>query len=362
MGVLKAGLNLIDSLVHNTTWGKKHFHLENGDDVELLPSKGTSQEDHIRQHASSTFQPTSTCMMGTCTDLNLRVRGVSNLRVCDSASLPGTNSNSEGPILAFAHKFVVDLIREYKQRERGEEGDGDVTPSLSSRLNGRVRNQLSDFPVFRMEVCVTDQVSAVQPPVFSLSPSLSVTCDLTTSLGQWAVENVPASSDVIVWGHRDRHMPLARMTRTGYPHSTRTLSVLPSVTLSQFDNWLTQASLPPLNASRSEGAVRLVAISTPHNHGETLPLSIMTSQVDFSIGAGSLMGVGSNGKAFQLDGNEMDGQVAEHVLAIGVPAGRYLVQATTPGFVCGPSDGSETSFVTVWSGFITEISLSCSHV
>ncbi len=72
-------------------------------------------EDAARGHARSSYHPVGTCRMGTgetaVVDTDLRVRGIENLRVCDSSIMPRIiSANTNAPTIAIAEK-AADLIR-----------------------------------------------------------------------------------------------------------------------------------------------------------------------------------------------------------------------------------------------------------
>jgi choline dehydrogenase len=64
-----------------------------------------------REAGDTVFHPTSTCRMGTVVDEQLRVKGVSGLRVIDASVMPAVPSgNINASVLALAEKGA-DLIR-----------------------------------------------------------------------------------------------------------------------------------------------------------------------------------------------------------------------------------------------------------
>ncbi len=72
-------------------------------------------EDAARANARSSYHPVGTCKMGAgrdaVVDLELRVRGIGNLRVCDSSIMPRIiSANTNAPSIAIAEK-AADLIR-----------------------------------------------------------------------------------------------------------------------------------------------------------------------------------------------------------------------------------------------------------
>ena len=84
---------------------------------ELLPGAGIGDPERLRRSGSLGvyFHPVGTCKMGTdasaVTDLQLRVRGIDQLRVVDASvmpSLPGANTNAT--VLAIAER-AADIIK-----------------------------------------------------------------------------------------------------------------------------------------------------------------------------------------------------------------------------------------------------------
>jgi choline dehydrogenase len=84
---------------------------------EVLPGAGIGDPGRLRRSGSlgSYFHPVGTCKMGTdasaVTDLQLRVRGIDQLRVVDASvmpSLPGANTNAT--VLAIAER-AADIIK-----------------------------------------------------------------------------------------------------------------------------------------------------------------------------------------------------------------------------------------------------------
>jgi choline dehydrogenase-like flavoprotein len=72
-------------------------------------------EDVARANARSSYHPVGACKMGTdemaVVDPQLRVHGISKLRVCDSSIMPAVvSSNTNAPTIAIAEK-AADMIR-----------------------------------------------------------------------------------------------------------------------------------------------------------------------------------------------------------------------------------------------------------
>ena len=68
-----------------------------------------------RANARSSYHPVGTCKMGTddmaVVGLDMRVRGIERLRICDSSTMPRVvSSNTNAPTIAMAEK-AADLIR-----------------------------------------------------------------------------------------------------------------------------------------------------------------------------------------------------------------------------------------------------------
>ena len=83
---------------------------------EFLPGdKVQSDEDwldYCREYGETVFHPTSTCRMGAVVDEELRVKGVSGLRVIDASVMPAVPSgNINASVIAVAEK-AADLIRD----------------------------------------------------------------------------------------------------------------------------------------------------------------------------------------------------------------------------------------------------------
>ena len=82
---------------------------------EFLPA-AAPLEEHIREHALSAYSPVGTCRIGTdrmaVVDLELRVRGVTGLRVVDASVMPTTVSgNAQAGVIAIAER-AADILRQ----------------------------------------------------------------------------------------------------------------------------------------------------------------------------------------------------------------------------------------------------------
>lgn len=85
---------------------------------ETSPGQDTSSDedllDHTRRTGNSTFHPVGSCRMGTdeqaVVDPQLRVRGISGLRIVDASIMPHiTSSNTHAPVVMIAEK-ASDLV------------------------------------------------------------------------------------------------------------------------------------------------------------------------------------------------------------------------------------------------------------
>ncbi len=83
-----------------------------------LPEDPSDEDlvEHARQWAQTLYHPTSTCAMGSgedaVVDPDLRVRGVSGLRVADASVMPAVcRGNTNAPTIMIGEK-AADLIKE----------------------------------------------------------------------------------------------------------------------------------------------------------------------------------------------------------------------------------------------------------
>ena len=61
------------------------------------------------------FHPTSTCSIGTVVDVQLRVKGVSGLRVIDASVMPRiTSGNTNAPTYMIAERGAEFVLEEAK--------------------------------------------------------------------------------------------------------------------------------------------------------------------------------------------------------------------------------------------------------
>jgi choline dehydrogenase len=89
-----------------------------GEATEVLPGPGVREgaglRDYIRRTLTSYHHPSGTCRMGTdagaVVDAELRVRGVTGLRIADASVIPVIpNANTNATVLAIAEK-AADLL------------------------------------------------------------------------------------------------------------------------------------------------------------------------------------------------------------------------------------------------------------
>ena len=89
-------------------------------DDEYMPGKQAQSaqalEEFARNKGGTVFHPTGTCRMGSderaVVDSNLRVNGVTHLRVIDASIMPSmVSANTNGPVMAMAWR-AADLIAE----------------------------------------------------------------------------------------------------------------------------------------------------------------------------------------------------------------------------------------------------------
>lgn len=74
----------------------------------------------LRRHNATMFHHIGTCSMGTVVDESFRVEGVSNLRVCDTSTLPTMpTSNPQGTIMMLGALLAERLQQERRRREVG---------------------------------------------------------------------------------------------------------------------------------------------------------------------------------------------------------------------------------------------------
>jgi choline dehydrogenase len=104
---LKKTLAIMQSPAFDNIRGKMVYPLDINNDEQLIA--------FIRQTADTEYHPVGTCKMGqdpmAVVDTNLRVHGVSNLRVVDASIMPSIiTGNTNAPVIAIAEK-AADLIK-----------------------------------------------------------------------------------------------------------------------------------------------------------------------------------------------------------------------------------------------------------
>jgi choline dehydrogenase len=86
---LSEACNLIESLFATRTWGR---FVTSPRSPAAPPEKTSDWEPYLRSHATIAYHPVGTCRMGSddesIVDLELRVRGVTGLRVADASVIP----------------------------------------------------------------------------------------------------------------------------------------------------------------------------------------------------------------------------------------------------------------------------------
>ena len=104
---LKKTLAIMQSPAFDNIRGKMVYPLDINNDEQLI--------EFIRQTADTEYHPVGTCKMGqdsmAVVDTNLRVHGMSNLRVVDASIMPSIiTGNTNAPVIAIAEK-AADLIK-----------------------------------------------------------------------------------------------------------------------------------------------------------------------------------------------------------------------------------------------------------
>jgi choline dehydrogenase len=80
--------------------------------------------DHVAKTSSTTFHPTSTCMMGpqdnAVVDTALRVRGLEGLRVIDASIMPAVVSgNTNATVIMIAEKGAEMILQDARAASPG---------------------------------------------------------------------------------------------------------------------------------------------------------------------------------------------------------------------------------------------------
>jgi len=106
---LKRSLEIMESKHFNDVRGKMLYGVDRTDDKAL--------EAFIRQHADTEYHPVGTCKMGPASDpmavvdADLRVHGLTGLRVIDASIMPNlVSGNTNAPTIMIAEK-AADLIK-----------------------------------------------------------------------------------------------------------------------------------------------------------------------------------------------------------------------------------------------------------
>ncbi len=105
---VELGRRIVESGAFEEYRGREIFPVDMGHDRESIRRA-------VRQTAETLYHPTGTCKMGhddaSVVDAELRVRGISGLRIADASIMPViTNGNTNAPAIAIAEK-AADLIR-----------------------------------------------------------------------------------------------------------------------------------------------------------------------------------------------------------------------------------------------------------
>jgi choline dehydrogenase len=112
---MEAGVALIRQAAASAAFGPGSGF---GEATEVLPGPGVREgaglRDYIRRTLTSYHHPSGTCRMGTdpgaVVDAELRVRGVTGLRIADASVIPVIpNANTNATVLAIAEK-AADLL------------------------------------------------------------------------------------------------------------------------------------------------------------------------------------------------------------------------------------------------------------
>jgi choline dehydrogenase-like flavoprotein len=111
MARMEAGLELVLEISRQPALSR---YCGEGEQLPASDSRADRQA-YIRRHVQTLFHPVGTCAMGpdedSVVDLQLRVRGVENLRVVDASVMPTVpRGNTNAPTIAIAER-AADLIR-----------------------------------------------------------------------------------------------------------------------------------------------------------------------------------------------------------------------------------------------------------
>jgi choline dehydrogenase len=76
-----------------------------------------SWKERCRQMAATLYHPSSTCAMGKVVDSNLKVKGISGLRVADASVFPHlTSGNTNAPAIMVGEMASDIIKKEYQHR------------------------------------------------------------------------------------------------------------------------------------------------------------------------------------------------------------------------------------------------------
>ncbi|MNN24642.1 Oxygen-dependent choline dehydrogenase [compost metagenome] len=123
-------------------------------DGEIMPGPDVgddqaSLEAYVRNHAQNAFHPAGTCAMGAddaaVVDLQLRVRGISGLRVADASVIPVlVRGNTTAPVVMIAER-LVDFIRQSEK----------ASPITVSTLSKKPDQQSTSQAHIQSAACLT---------------------------------------------------------------------------------------------------------------------------------------------------------------------------------------------------------------
>lgn len=122
--------NDLTAMVNAVKFGLTFFETDAMKDIiseVIVPSPEIHQdnaqlEEFVRNESLTVFHPVGTCAMGPnpddVLDTHLKVRGISNLRVTDSASFPHiVSGNTNAPVIMLAHRGATYIIRDYLNKQ-----------------------------------------------------------------------------------------------------------------------------------------------------------------------------------------------------------------------------------------------------
>lgn len=96
--------------------------------IAPTPDCNTDEQlrDFIREYCKTVFHPIGTCCMGanpekSVVDLQLKVRGIANLRVADSSVMPHiTSGNTNAPVIMIAERTAEYIIADYHKGNKND--------------------------------------------------------------------------------------------------------------------------------------------------------------------------------------------------------------------------------------------------